>query len=235
MIPIDPKLKLRVDNVLAKLATLSEVPASRMTKAPTAPIRTVMEPGGTWGYGGSTSRAVEGGPPRGFDWALGDRPPDPDRDSLLHWFLWRLERAGSEPEVKAATAEAEVRYDRRVHRQHTRPVAFAGNADTTKLRNERIAAGYTGLSPEEVAVIESESYGWCPPANVRLERVRAERDPESGEREPVERRLRGRERERRAVELVESGLSEREAARLFGVARSTLQGWLAKHNARRAA
>src|ERR1044072_456243 len=213
---IDPKLKLRVDAILAKLATLSEANASKLNA------------------GGGKTKPESKEPPGFRDGRSDGQTPNPE-ESLLTWFVWKLERARSETAVLAATVEAEVRHERRIHSGHARPVALAGGADTTKLRDRRIAEGYTGLSPVEGSIIESESYGLCSEANVRITRAKAERDPESGEREPAERRMKGAERERRMVELFEAGLSEREMARLFGVARSTLQGWLGKKRAGRAA
>jgi hypothetical protein len=206
LIDIDSQLKRRIDRILARLATLSEAPAAKLNSG-----------------GGKTK--PESREPLGFRDDSDGQNPDPE-DSLLTWFVWRLERARSETAVLAATVEAEIRFERRVHRQHTRPVALAGAADTTKTRDRRIATGYSGLSPVEVSIIESESYGHCTAANVRLTRARAERDPESGEREPAERKLRGRERVARARELASDGVSQRDLAVLFGVSRRTVQGWL---------
>ena len=69
MIALSLALKSRVDDILAKLAILSDAPTQKMSKAPTDRLK--VEPG-HWGYGGTNKASFEGNMPPG----VRDNRPD---------------------------------------------------------------------------------------------------------------------------------------------------------------
>jgi hypothetical protein len=242
MIEIPADLKARLDALLAKLAVLSDAPTQRRPDAsPLAPVKEELAPGKTW-KGGSRNRqlAATSRPPRGV---AENRPlsreqmaPHPDHHPLFDWVVWRVGRARSLREIRALVLEAEIRYQKAVCRGEPRPHALAANPETTDERNRRIAEDYEGLSPDEVAAVETERSGWCSAENVRRERAKRRRHPDTGAVLPEEASLRGKERTVRAAELVAAGVSVSEVARRFGVAPSTVSGWLGRRrDPRRAA
>lgn len=200
-------LRERITALLADLAKLSEANASAAldTRA-----------------GGHMK--PQDSPPPGFQERRRKRP-DPD-ESLLDWFVWRLEEAGeSIPLQTAAVTEGEIRYGKRVKKpDDLTPGALGGLAslETTKARDKRIATEYAGLTPEEVAIVERHRAGYVHPANVRKVRRLAHRDPESGEHNPDA--APGREAEKvRELKRNDPNLSLRAIAQRVGVSKSTVQ------------
>lgn len=162
--------------------------------------------------------------------------PDPE-DSLLAWLLWKLERARSENARLCAVAEAEVRLERRVRRHEGReagsfligPVGDDFMKEQVEERDRRIGEDYPGLVPEEVAAIESESYGWVTPANVRRCRFMRKRDPETGGVATD-----SKDTVAYARQLQAAGHSMRSIALRLGVSKSTVSRWLSEPRGRAA-
>jgi hypothetical protein len=228
VIDLSPALKARVDAILAKLAVLSDAPTQRMSKAPTDRLKT--DPG-HWGYGGKNKQAFEGNMPPGVRDSRPERF-DPDRDTLFDWFVWRLGRCRAEREAEALVLEAEMRHGNVTQRQEPRPHALAGNAETTKTRDKRIARGYPALTPEQVAAIETVRSGQCSPENVRRVRLADDRDPETGHELPREAFLTGDARKKWARERHADGMSSREIARRLRVSDTTVLEWLGRRTRR---
>jgi Homeodomain-like domain-containing protein len=239
LIDLSPDLQRRVDQIIAKLAVLSDAPtgmAHDRRASPALRAKAEMLPGKTWadherqGHPSFDSKEPPGVKDRR------SKTPSADFDSLTEWFAHRLENARSEVEVRMLCREAELRCER-ARGVGPRPVA----SDTRELerwakeqakeRRKRTAAGYPGLSPEEVELIESEhELGFCPADSVRVDRFREGYDPETGLPLPEERKLKGAERKLRARELYADGdgLSIREIARRFGVHMETVREWLGR-------
>lgn len=152
--------------------------------------------------------------------------PDPD-DSLLHYFLEGLERATSRTRKVALVAEVEIRLakrcDGKVQRATAGAINTAAPVDSDE-RDHRIAKEYTGFEPAEVAAIETEAYGWCPPANVRKVRIQHKRNPETGEPRPDS------SEKQYALELRREGVSIGSIALRVGKPKSTVQYWLKDSN-----
>lgn len=237
MIDLPASLKARVDAVLLKLAMLSDAPTQRMSKAPTDRLK--AEPG-TWGYGGTNKQSFDGNMPPGVRDSRPSRK-DPDRDPLIDWFVAELNECRELWEVEALVIEAEARHENRVNAASPRPHGFAGNPETTRMRDRRIVRNYRGLTPEQVAAVESVRAGYCDPESVRRVRFaggtpgsRVEDrddpcDPETGEPLPSERFMDKEQKKRWVREHVNAGgMSVREAARRVGVADSTALAWLGR-------
>jgi hypothetical protein len=200
------RLEQRIAELQTQLRKLSEAPAAKLNK------------GGKRGIPDST-------PPPG---SQPDRKgnPDPD-DSLLHYFLWKLDRASTATARKAVVAEVEIRLTRRLKRPQDAEVVAGSTSsiiavhDRIEERDRRIAEEYEGLEPAEVAAIESEIGSYCPEANVRKVRFQHKRDPETGMETGEEPRDRAYARE-----LRDAGLSINSIALRMGKAKSTVQSWL---------
>lgn len=207
-----PELKRRVDALLANLAKVSEAKASAAMDART---------------GGHTK--PDSSPPPGFREGRRKRP-DPD-ESLLDWFIWRLQEAGVSVGLQmAAVEEGEIRYSKRVKKpDDLSPGAFGGVASAEKVetRDKRIAEDYEGLTPEEVAIVERHRAGYVHPANVRKCRRLAHRDPESGMPNPDA--APGREREKvKQLKTEHPHLSVRQIAQRVGMSKTTVGRYLSE-------
>lgn len=201
-------LDSRIHTLLAQLQKLSEAPAARMNKGgKRAPHESKAPPGAKPEHKGS---------------------PDPD-DSLLHYFVWKLDKAKNETMRKAVVAEVEIRLERRKRRPPSADIIAGSTSqliavrDRIKERDRRIAEDYVGLEPAEVEAIESEIGSWCPQANIRKVRILAQRDPKTGHKREQE--VGGEED---AVRLSAEGLSIGAIAFRLGRPKSTVQTWLAK-------
>jgi hypothetical protein len=126
------RLEQRIAELQTQLRKLSEAPAAKLNK------------GGKRGIPDST-------PPPG---SQPDRKgnPDPD-DSLLHYFLWKLDRASTATARKAVVAEVEIRLTRRLKRPQDAEVVAGSTSsiiavhDRIEERDRRIAEEYEGLEP----------------------------------------------------------------------------------------
>ena len=211
---MNPALLARRNKLLAQLSILSEARAQRFDPAKSSPTK----PGHMPPPGVSMTR----------DFGA-TRPPDPD-DNLRDWFLWQMARDRTEPELQATLLEAEIRLEKRLRRPPADLTAGTMNKSAsvdTAARDTRIAKDYVGLSPLDVSTIESLRAGRCSPANVRRVRLQADRDPETGERLPEERKLRSEgERRKRVFEMREKGFGLRDIALKFGVSHTTVANWI---------
>jgi hypothetical protein len=200
---VSPQLQQRVRSLIAQLTRLSEARA---------------------GVLGVREQGFEDTPPAG----TGQNHDDPD-DWLLDWYLRRLERPTGDLEryVLALTIECEIRLAKRTHRAPAdlRAGSLYAAADTDG-RDRRIAEQYSGLSPLEVAVIESQRSGACGEENVRKVRLKAGRDPENGSQLHPDALLKGEARQQRARELAEAGWGIRQIARHLRVAHPSVARWL---------
>jgi hypothetical protein len=200
---ISPALQVRVKRLIAQLTRLSEARS---------------------GVLGVRAEGFEGTPPPG----TGQNHDDPD-DWLLEWYLRRLDTPAQDTEryVLALTTECEIRLAKRTHRAPAdlRAGSLYAAADTDG-RDRRIAEQYLGLSPLEVAVIESQRSGACGEENVRKVRLKAGRDPENGSQLHPDALLKGEDRKRRARELAGEGWGVRQIARHLRVAHPSVARWL---------
>ena len=227
-------LDARVRNMLAKLAVLSEAPTAQIYNASATSSATMpkMEPGKTWPVPGRHNPPyAESTMPKGVRDGR-QAMPDPEVDSLYDWFVFRLQRADVDPKVRALVLEAEIRYERRCVRPDDEPFPLRnifGSGLDTKERDRRIAHDYPGLDCMDVAAIET-FYGRISPENVQ--RVRASKGMDVlGHPLPEERTLTHRkDKQRRARQLHEAGVPDREIAARFGVHHSTVQRWLGRRS-----
>lgn len=228
MIELSPALAARVKAILAKLSVLSDAKTQKMSKAPTDRLKVAP---GHWGYGGTNKASFEGNMPPGV---RDNRPErfDPDTDTLFDWFVWRLNRCRTERDAEALVLEAEMRHGNVTQRQVPRPHALAGNAETTRTRDKRIARDYEALAPEQVAAIETVRSGHCGAENVRRVRLADDRDPETGLPLPREAFLRGDQRKQWAKERHGAGMGVAEIARRLRVAPSTVSDWVGNRTRR---
>lgn len=199
-------LDQRIKELTARLSLLSEAPSQKLLPKVTRPH-------------------ADSRPPAGSDPERKNLGPD---DSLLDYFLERLEKVETDTARVALVAEVEIRLAKRVDAKVQRATAGAINVAAptdTDERDCRIARDYVGLHPAEVSAVETEASGWCSQANVRKVRIQHGRDPETGEMR--EQALNEREYVR---ELKANGVSVRSIALRLGKPKSTIQDWLKDTN-----
>lgn len=161
----DRDLEQRVDQVLAQLATLSEVGAARIGRS-------------------SASSDEEHGIPAGVSpnprRREPDRPPPKDR-SLYDFYRWHFGRARNDSlrRVLLFMAEGDLKARKWAIPEGKIALAGAGSEQGEK-RDERIIAFFAGTHPLEAAMLESHHGGYCSEENIRAVRRKARRDPETG-------------------------------------------------------
>jgi transposase len=160
-------------------------------------------------------------------------PFDPEVDPLINWYVWRRAKfidlsLGEEDEHEARwrlLREADIRYDHRKSTEGRRKGVSPELADTSRKREARICNDYTGLAPEHVSLIESDS-GYVSAANVIRVREAAGLDGKTGRpRDEVPMWSRAQKRDE-AKRLRRIGLSVREIASQVDMPASTVQGWV---------
>lgn len=164
----DRDLDERINQVLAKLARLSEVAAAKI--------------------GRTSSDSDSEGIPAGVDKKLRaqdpDRPPPKDR-SLYDYYAWQFARARTDSHRRVLLFLAETDLDQRVKQY---PGKFAERTakpdEIGKTRNKRIVDWYEGIDSLEVAVLESAHAGYCSEENVKTVRRQDRRDERTGRKLP---------------------------------------------------
>ena len=164
----DPELDRRIANVLAKLATLSEVPAASIDVTQAKDAEGHDLPGGV---------SVRHRDP--------DKPPPLDR-SLYDYFAFMFARCTTDAERRLWLYLAEDAYANRVSRPPDQRAAgtLKQKREGTEDRDHRIIEWYEGVDSLRAAIAESSHAGYCSEANVRKVRRDARRNPDNGHRLP---------------------------------------------------
>jgi hypothetical protein len=155
----DPELDARIRDVLAKLATLSEVPAASIGHSSPSSDDDRQLPGGM-----------------SIRPSFGDYPPPKDR-SLFDHYSWHFSRAVTDHQRRLFLYLAEIDLAAREKRLPEQRTASQPGAQD---RNTWILTAYVGWDPLHAAIAETHRAGYCSEANVRKVRTGDRRDPETG-------------------------------------------------------
>lgn len=214
----DPELDRRIADVLAKLSTLSEVPAASVDI--------------------TQAKAAERDLPAGVSERQRDpdRPPSKER-SLYDYYAWVFARAHTDHERRTWLYLAETDLNVRQHRAPFEREEYTTHKDRGRVigqgladqegarnrRNRRILDWYEGLPALMAALAESAHGGHVSEANVRQVRIRDRRDPETGIKYAGWKGMSDEDRTKAIENLRRQGMGRPSIAQELGVAQGTVQ------------
>lgn len=214
-------LENKIRDLLARLSTLSDAPASNLDPKTS--------------HGSSDGKVPSGINEKSRIRATNPNRPPPKERSLFDWYAWQFARAGDDYDrLLSLYLLGEREYMERSFADANRISLRKGELTENDVQDGgaaeresavRIVEWYEGLSAQEVAINERQSEAW-----VRKARLAHGRNPETG-RKLADFKGWNEERRHAEVALLSNRMGQKATADRLGVAKSTVQRYWPREEA----